>query len=143
MGNPNPKPRFKPGNTYGQGRPKISEEVKAARKFNSSEFELAVNRLFFLSVSELVSLVGDKSTPVMDALIGRIALNGIKFGKTDELNYFVERFMGKVSDNVNIQTGGHPSLVDYIAKINQEHDKYRKEMEAINGKKQNLKKGEA
>lgn len=125
MGNPKPVPKFQKGNKLGKGRPPIPPEVKAARKFNKSEFELSVNRIFFLSVDklrELISKEGLKTTTVMDAIIARIALKGIEKGTTDELNYFMERLVGKVADNLNVNdNSGHGALMAFIAGANKIH----------------------
>lgn len=121
MGNPKPSHRFPKGNKLGKPRPRVTDEVKAARKFNASEFEVAVSKVFWVSVQDLRRLVDAPGTPVMEALIGRIALQGIKHGGTMELNYFVERFLGKVAENHNFTGNAHPDLVGYITKINEEH----------------------
>ncbi len=117
-GNPNPPHRFPKGHKFGKGRPRVSDDVKAARKFNSSEFELAASKIFFINVKELIKLVQDEESTVMEAIIGRITLQGIKKGSTDELNYFVERFLGKVTENHNFTGNANPDLVKYIADVN-------------------------
>ncbi len=137
-GNPKPSHKFPKGHNFGKGRPRVSDDVKAARKFNSSEFELAASKIFFISVKELVKLVGDQDSPVMEAIIGRITLQGIKNGTTDELNYFVERFMGKITENHNFTGNANPDLVRYIADINKSHA----ERELQDGKKESKKENE-
>lgn len=139
-GNPRPSCKFPKGHKFSKGRPRVSDDVKAARKFNSSEFELAASKIFFISVQDLVKLVGDGNTPVIEAIIGRITLQGIKNGSTDELNYFVERFMGKVTENHNFTGNANPDLVRYIAEVNKNNE----EREALNGEKEteNRKKSE-
>lgn len=118
------KHKFTTGNKFGgrsPGRPRVSDEVKAARKFTQPEFELAVSKIFFITMKDLQRLVNSQETPVMEALIARIALNGMKKGSTQELNYFIERFFGKVAENHNFTGNAHPDLVSYIQKINAEH----------------------
>ena len=124
-GNPKPSYKFPKGHKFGLGRPKVSDDVKAARKFNSSEFELAANKVFFMSVQDLFKLFADgkklfvdSETTVMEAIIGRIALKGLKDGSKDEINYFVERFMGKITENHNFTGNANPDLVRYIAEVN-------------------------
>lgn len=125
MANKNPVHKYKPGNKFGKGRVPLTPEVREARKFNKNEFELSVNRLFFMPVEDLKDMLSKeslKTTSVMDALIARIAIKGIEKGTTDELNYFMERLVGKVADNLNVndQTG-HGALMAFIANANKIH----------------------
>lgn len=118
------RPKFQKGNKFGgksPGRPRISDEVRAARKFTQVEFDLAVSKIFFLRFDELKKLAVANSTTTMEGLIARIALKGMSKGSTHELNYFVERFFGKVAENHNFTGNAHPDLVSYIEKINAEH----------------------
>lgn len=137
---------FQKGNKYGgqsPGRPPVTEELKAARKFTQSEFEIAVSKIFFVSTQDLQRLMKAPTTPVMEALIARIALQGLKDGGTKELNYFVERFFGKVAENHNFTGNAHPDLVSYIEKINAEHARNEETNGSAkeNGKKDSKEKG--
>lgn len=133
MANPKPKYQFPKGHKFGRGRLPLTPDVKAARKFNQNEFELAVAKILFLSAKDLQRLVGAPGTTVIEAIIGRIILTGIQKGTTHELNYFVERFFGKVAENHNFTGNANPDLVNYIERVNREHS----EREATHEKSKN------
>ena len=106
--------RFKPGQSGNpNGRPPIPEDVKKARKLNQAEFERVVNDLIGMSVERLEQIAEAKSTPVLHALIARILLKGIDERSRTELNYFVERFLGKVPDQAVVN--GNLGLAGFLA----------------------------
>lgn len=101
-----------------KGRPEIPEDVKRAREFNNNEFTKAVNKIISLTRGQLEKLVEGKDENVLDQLVATIWLKGIKDSSKTELNYFVERFMGKVAENHNFSGNIHTGLVDFIAQLN-------------------------
>jgi hypothetical protein len=97
------------------GRKPISDDVKIARKITQYEFERICSQLFFMSVRRLEEVVADDKTPVMKALVARILIKGIEESSRVELNYFIERFLGKVSENHNFTGNLNTGLADFIA----------------------------
>lgn len=102
--------------TNPKGRPKVSKELKEARKLTSTEFELVCGKLLFMDVEDIKKLIINENTPMMEAIIAKILHNALKDGAKAELNYFVERFLGKVPDNSNLNLTGNVNggLVDLI-----------------------------
>lgn len=121
-GNPNFKKGMKaPGRPFrkGQsgnpkGRPPIPDDVKTARKLTQSEFEIICSKLFFMSVERMDEIIADERTPVMEALVARILSKGIKESSRVELNYFIERFLGKVTENHNFSGNLNSDLTAFI-----------------------------
>ncbi len=73
-----------------------------------------------MSMIDLELMLKDKSTSVIDALIGRVLAKGLSDASTHELNYFIERFHGKVTENHHFSGGSiHGALVDFINAKNQ------------------------
>jgi hypothetical protein len=101
-----------------KGREPLSPEVKRAREFNNAEFTKSVNRIISLRRGDLEKLVESRDENVLDQLIATIWLKGLKDSSKAELNYFVERFMGKVAENHNFSGNIHTGLVDFIAQLN-------------------------
>ena len=97
-----------------KGKPPIPEDVKAARKLTAVEFERICANLFNMSSRRLSEVAKDPSTPVLTALIARILEKGLHESSRVELNYFIERFLGKVPDNQIIQGNLNGSLTDFI-----------------------------
>lgn len=108
--------RFKPGQSGNpKGRTPIPEDVKAARKLTSVEFDRAVGRLLFVSRERLEEIANDEKEPVLDSLVARILLKGIKESAKAELNYFVERALGKVPEGLNVSGNLNSSITEFIA----------------------------
>lgn len=120
-------PKFKKGQTPPVGRPwkkgqsgnpkgrePIPEEIREARKITQAEFERICGKLFYSSVDKLKRTVNDDKTPVMEALVARILLKGIQESSRTELNYFIERFLGKVPEERNVRGELGGLLADFI-----------------------------
>lgn len=108
-----------------KGRPKISQEVREARKLTQVEFEKACGKLLFMDVDGIKALVGDHKTPMIEAIIGKILLKAMNESSKVELNYFVERFLGKVAENTHITGNLNSTLTDFIAArkaLDKEHE---------------------
>lgn len=101
-----------------KGRPPIPEDVRAARKLTQVEFERICANLFNTSTKRLGEICRDPQTPVLTALIARILEKGIAESSRVELNYFIERFLGKVAENHNITSNVNGQLADFIATRN-------------------------
>lgn len=93
----------------------LSHDLIKARKLSQVEFEKACGKLFFMSKDDLQVLIADGNTNVLELLVARILAKGISEASKSELNYFVERFLGKVPDNHNITTNLNGSLTEFIA----------------------------
>ncbi len=109
------KPWKKGKSANPNGRPKIPDDVKAGRKLTDIEFERACGKILFMSVEKLEELIEDENTNVLEALVARILEKGIKESSRVELNYFIERFLGKVAENHNVQTNLNGDLTAWIA----------------------------
>lgn len=111
------------------GRTKISEDIKAARKLTAVEFERICYNLMCMSTGRLAELVKSEQTPVLTALVARILEKGIHDSSKAELNFFIERFLGKVPDQANFTGNVNGSLADFIAARNAIKDKKQDEDE--------------
>lgn len=102
-----------------KGRTPISEEMKKAKRLNQAQFALSVNKLMYMSLDQLADTIKDtKNTSVIDGLIARILYKGLTDSSRAELNYFIERFCGKVPDNVNLNGNFNGGLVDFLEQLN-------------------------
>lgn len=99
------------------GRPRIPEDVKLARQMNQNDFTMAVNKIVSLRRNELDKLVSSPDANVLEQLIATIWLKGIKDSAKSELNFFVERFLGKVPENHNFSGNFHTGIVDYLQQL--------------------------
>lgn len=101
-----------------KGSKPLPEDVKVARKLTQVEFERICVNLFCMSSKRMSEVVKDPETPVLTALVARILLKGINESSRVELNYFIERFLGKVPEQSNITGNLNGTLADFIANRN-------------------------
>lgn len=126
-GNPDKLTPWKKGQSGNPaGKPKTPDDIKVARKLTQVEFERICYNLMCMSTGRLAEVVKSEQTPVLTALVARILEKGIHDSSKAELNFFIERFLGKVPDQANFTGNVNGSLADFIAARN-----------AINDKKQN------
>ncbi|CAB4169746.1 hypothetical protein UFOVP903_9 [uncultured Caudovirales phage] len=104
------------------GKPPLPEDVKAARKLTAVEFERICANLFTMSTRRLTEVAKNPSTPVLTALVARILEKGLHESSRVELNFFIERFLGKVPDNQIISGNLNGSLTDFIGKRTKKKD---------------------
>ena len=95
----------KPG---GPGRKKIPEDIKAARKLTTFEFERVVRQFLDMPRDELEKKVTDKKAPVIESLVGMILLRGIKDGDQARLNFMLDRTIGPVKKALVLEGGDRP-----------------------------------
>ena len=111
---------YKKGQTGNpNGRPRVPEEVVAARKWDKKQVEQTLEKFLDWPLKDLAEHLNDKAIPVIEALIGKILIEGIKKGDHTRMDFLLNRLIGKVKDDVNI-TGNlsfHGQLVDFMARI--------------------------
>lgn len=109
--------RFQPGQS---GNPKGGKphppELKALKKFTQAEFETACGKLFFATVEQLEFVAKNPKTPVLEALVAKILQKGIVESSRIELNYFVERFFGKIPEQTHVSGDMNSAIADWLAK---------------------------
>ena len=86
------------------GRPKIPKDLKeAANKYNSEVIKGLLAQCLDKGVRELEEILKDKNNKVIDHLIGRIALMGIVNGDPVRFNFILDRMIGKVKENIQVE----------------------------------------
>lgn len=97
------------------GKPPHPPELKALKKFTKAEFETACGKLFFATVEQLEHVAKNPKTPVLEALVAKILQKGIVESSRVELNYFVERFLGKVPEESNFSGSLNGGIAAFLA----------------------------
>ena len=87
---------FKKGNPGGPGRPRLPPELAGAKKIHRRLVEASLATYLAMPVEELSVVLNDKTKPVLDHIICRIALLALKEGDAARLNFLLERIIGKV-----------------------------------------------
>lgn len=107
---------FKPGTSGNpNGRPRLPDDIKAARKLNKVELERLLNRYIHMPISEIQRLlkipIESNETPSIEVLIAKIVAEGIKRGDEKRLGFLLDRLIGPVKMKVSLDGGEDGSPV--------------------------------
>jgi hypothetical protein len=118
MANPKPNtthlkryPKGVSGNP--NGRPKIPEDLKKARKLNQIEVGRIINRFMNQSVEFIKNEMEDENTSALEAMIGKIIIEAHKHGDYSRVNFLFDRMIGKVTEKVE-HTMPKPTVIKLI-----------------------------
>lgn len=92
------KPRGRPfqeGNTFGKGRPKLSEEDKEVRQASKRDLKESISKYLDYTETELRRDWKSKSTKVLDKMIISILVKAIEKGDTARLEWCFQQVHGK------------------------------------------------
>lgn len=85
------------------GRAKMPEDLREIRKKYSKQIiQGLLAQCLDKSVKELESILKDKNNKVVDHLVGRVALLGIVKGDPVRFNFILDRLIGKVKEEKEI-----------------------------------------
>jgi hypothetical protein len=94
---------FKPGQSGNpKGGPGLPKDLREARKLGQLELERAVNRLIYLSRSELRAVIENPDTPMFDITIASIIAQAAQKGDQQRLEFVLNRIIGRVKDQIEI-----------------------------------------
>lgn len=112
MGNPNPKHKWKPGQS-GNPKGKLPDppELKAMKNLNRLEFETLVNRLLKMGPEDLIALKTTKGVSMLERMIASVIAKCEESGDYKSLNFFCDRLMGKVPERIEGANGEPVSFV--------------------------------
>lgn len=94
---------FAPGNCANpNGRPKVPEDLKLARKLTAIELERIMNELLGLTRAELTELIDKKNqnVNVLRLAVASVLAGGISKADPMKLNFILERLIGKVVEKI-------------------------------------------
>lgn len=95
--------------TAGPGRPKLTEQERAAREASRQEIAELWPQVKEMTLAELEeSLKNPRKIPVVKLAMMRAAANAIKHGELTEFHRFYDRLLGKPKSTVDVETGGEP-----------------------------------
>lgn len=93
---------FKPGQSGNpNGRPRLPEDVKEARRLNQVELERVINKYLFMSTRRLEFKFANKSTRALDRMVIGLILKG-SAGNIPSVTLITERLVGKVKTVVEV-----------------------------------------
>lgn len=110
------------------GSAKITKEQAAIKRLTQMQFTETASKIITMNIEEMKALGEDPQANVLEGIFARVLTRAYDQGNTQDLNYFVERCMGKVADKMDL--GGlnlHGSLVSFLQSRNGEKNGIEKE----------------
>lgn len=105
--------QWKPGETGNPGgRPKLPEDIKAAKKLNKIELERLLNLYLTLSSEEISERMTDRTTPALEKMVGSIIQKAVDQGDQQRLTFLLDRLVGKVKDELDITVIPRPVIIE-------------------------------
>ena len=95
---------FKKGGPPGPGRPQLPEDIKKARELNTVELTRILNELVYCSKGELEAKIKNPATDMLEVIGASILLKGADFGDPMRLNFILDRLVGKVKEQVEVES---------------------------------------
>jgi len=92
--------QFKSGQSGNpNGRPKMPEEIRKARKLNQIKVAQILNDFANMNDEEFVAMLADTNTSKLERMIAS-AVTKAQTGEFTALNFILDRMIGKVTDKV-------------------------------------------
>lgn len=105
--------QWKPGQSGNpEGRTKLPEDIRAAKKLNKIELERLLNLYLTLSDEEIKTRLLDNKTPQLEKMIASIVCKAIDSGDQQRLTFILDRLVGKVKDEVDVNLIPRPVIIE-------------------------------
>lgn len=121
---------FKPGESGNpDGRPKLPEDIKEARKLNKIELERILNEYMHMPLKDIQARANLPDTPAFEVLLAKIIAEGIKKGDEKRLGFLLDRVVGPVKAKLSLDGGedekgdAKPLRVELAERIKQATEK--------------------
>jgi hypothetical protein len=94
---------FKPGQSGNpNGRPKDPPDIKEAKKLTTHEMIRILNKFNHWTIAQLKEFCLNENNTVLEMMVARIMIKGIKDGTPTNLTFLFDRLIGKVKDQVEV-----------------------------------------
>ncbi len=91
------------GGAAGPGRPALPSDIKDARSLNRQEVERTINSFLYMNKVDIEKKLSDKTTTMLEALVGSIILKALATGDQNRMNFLIEQVLGSLPKNYNIR----------------------------------------
>ncbi len=75
------------------GRPKLSEDMRAAKKLTKAAFITAVNKFLGMSRDQITAALQDPNASMLDLMLGGIIAKAVKDGDTVRAGFIIDRLI--------------------------------------------------
>ncbi len=96
-----------------KGRPKLDPDLKAIENLTKDELRKIVSRLSRMSEPEVIELMQNTATPILERSVAATLLKSVEFGDPIRLDRLLDRAIGKVSDEIKLQVA-RPVIIERI-----------------------------
>lgn len=117
---------FEPGNKVakGHGRPKTDSYLAEVKKLNRDEVERTMAELMKGDRSKIKAVIEDPGTPMMRLMVASLIQKAITTGDPAILNFLLDRTIGKVKENIEIDMTVQHEMTRHQAALSMiPHDK--------------------
>lgn len=109
---------FKPGQSGNpKGKPRLPDEIKAARQVSQIEIEKIINHVAYLKESDLKSLIKDDDTPAMVKGMAKVVEKLVKYGDLWAANFLLDRMIGRPNNAPMIDVTPSPNIGAHNVKV--------------------------
>lgn len=91
---------FAKGNSGGPGAPRVPEEIKAARRLGRATLEGLIHKYLMGTEKDITNTLKDPMSSATDKLICQIISRSLSDGDYRNLDFLLNRIIGKVKDTV-------------------------------------------
>lgn len=108
---------FQEDNNFGQGRPRIPQDIRDARKLNRTEVERVINNMLSWSLSELKAFCQDTENTVFECLVASILAKAIHQGDQQRLDFVLSVLNLKPKESGEDKPNLHGEIVKLVKQI--------------------------
>lgn len=106
---------WKPGQSGNpDGRVKLPEDIKTAKRINKIELERLLNLYLSLTDDEIKLRQADTGTTQIERMIASIVEKGIVQGDQQRLNFLLDRLVGKVKEEIDVTVRPRPVIIERL-----------------------------
>lgn len=108
---------FKPKHQLNKGRAQLTIEEKQAREMNVVEYMRICNKYLYSQPAELEAALADPTTPIFDIIVIRTLLIAAKKGSMFQIEFILNRMMGKPKQTLEIKPAMDTGTVDVVIQL--------------------------
>lgn len=123
-----PKHKFKKGNKYGKGRPKVTEEERRVNKLTRTQFKNAVSKYLKMTKKEMEEEMKNPEVVSLDMAILAVLSKAIDKGDEKRLNWMLEQLFGKLKETTDLNVSGSLGAEIDVTKLSMEQLKFLKSL---------------
>jgi len=103
-----------------KGRPKTPEHMKKAKQMDKLKFQAILQKYIHCNIAELKGII-EKSKNIksevtaLELVVIKVLFESIRKGDEKRLGFILDRLIGKVKEEIRVETDSYTGLIDLIA----------------------------